>query len=62
MRETSHSLAAPIVSRSAHCSEWMTVREMLAQLQRLLRDAELLAFEAGCEDYYERELDDYLAF
>jgi hypothetical protein len=39
----------------------MTVREMLAELQRLLRDAELLAFEAGCEDYCERELDDYLA-
>ena len=52
---------APHLSRSAHCSEWMTVREMLAELQRLLRDAELLAFEAGCEDYYERELDDYLA-
>ena len=38
----------------------MTVREMLAELQYLLRDAELLAFEAGCEDYCERELDDYL--
>jgi hypothetical protein len=36
----------------------MTVREMLAELQRLLRDAELLAFEAGCEDYCERELDE----
>jgi hypothetical protein len=24
-------------------------------------DAELLAFEAGCEDYCEREVDDYLA-
>jgi hypothetical protein len=36
----------------------MTVREMLAELQYLLRDAELLAFEAGCEDYCERELDD----
>jgi hypothetical protein len=31
---------------------------MLAELQYLLRDAELLAFEAGCEDYCERELDD----
>jgi hypothetical protein len=38
----------------------MTVREMLAELQYLLRDAELLAFEAGCEDYCEREVDDYL--
>ena len=34
----------------------MTVREMLASLQRLPRDAELLAFEAGCEDYCEREV------
>jgi hypothetical protein len=32
----------------------MTVRAMLATLQRLPRDAELLAFEAGCEDYCER--------
>jgi hypothetical protein len=29
----------------------MTVREMLLALQTLPRDAELLAFEAGCEDY-----------
>jgi hypothetical protein len=35
----------------------MTVREMLASLQRLPRDAELLAFDAGCEDYCEREVD-----
>ena len=36
----------------------MTAREMLAELQRLPRDAELLAFEAGCEDYCERELNE----
>jgi hypothetical protein len=36
----------------------MTVREMLAELQRLPRDAELLAFEAGCEEYSEREVDE----
>jgi hypothetical protein len=36
----------------------MTVREMLAALQVLPRDAELLAFEAGCEDYCEREVDE----
>ena len=36
----------------------MTVREMLASLQRLPRGAELLAFEAGCEDYCEREVDE----
>ena len=46
------------LSRSARYSEWMTVREMLAELQRLPRDAELLAFEAGCEDYCEREVDE----
>jgi hypothetical protein len=36
----------------------MTVREFLAELQRLPRDAEVLAFEAGCEDYCEREVDE----
>jgi hypothetical protein len=36
----------------------MTVRELLASLQRLPRDAELLAFEAGCEVYCEREIDE----
>jgi hypothetical protein len=35
---------------------------MLATLQWLPRDAELLAFEPGCEDYCEREVDDYLLF
>jgi hypothetical protein len=29
----------------------MTVRELLAELQRLPRDLEVLAFEAGCEEY-----------
>jgi hypothetical protein len=31
---------------------------MLTTLQTLARDAELLAFEAGCEDYCEREVDE----
>jgi hypothetical protein len=35
----------------------MTVRELLAELQYLPRDAEVLAMEAGCEAYCERELD-----
>jgi hypothetical protein len=30
---------------------------MLTALQTLPRDAELLAFEASCEDYCEREID-----
>jgi hypothetical protein len=34
----------------------MTVRDLLTALQTLPRDAELLAFEAGCEDYCEREV------
>jgi hypothetical protein len=34
----------------------MTVREMLTTLQHLPRDAEVLAFEAGCEAYSEREV------
>jgi hypothetical protein len=36
----------------------MTVRDLLAALQVLPQDAELLAFEAGCEDYCEREVDE----
>jgi hypothetical protein len=36
----------------------MTVRDLLTALQTLPRDAELLAFEAGCEDYCEREVDE----
>jgi len=36
----------------------MTVREMLATLQQLPRDAEVLAFEAGSEEYCEREVDE----
>jgi hypothetical protein len=36
----------------------MTVQEMLAELQRLPRDAKLLAFEPGCEDYCEREVNE----
>jgi hypothetical protein len=31
---------------------------MLTTLQTLPRNAELLAFEAGCEDYCEREVDE----
>jgi hypothetical protein len=31
---------------------------MLTALQTLPRNAELLAFEAGCEDYCEREVDE----
>jgi hypothetical protein len=36
----------------------MTIREMLATLQQLPKDAEVLAFEAGCEEYCEREVDE----
>jgi hypothetical protein len=36
----------------------MTVRELLASLQQLPKDAELLAFEPGCETYCEREVDE----
>jgi hypothetical protein len=34
---------------------------MLTALQVLPRDVALLAFEAGCENSCEREVDDYLA-
>jgi hypothetical protein len=33
---------------------------MLTALQQLPRDTEVLAFEAGCEEYCECEVDDYL--
>jgi hypothetical protein len=46
------------VERLARYAEWMTVRELLAELQHLPRDLEVLAFEAGCEDYCEREVDE----
>jgi hypothetical protein len=36
----------------------MTVREMLRLLQQVPRDAEVLAFEPGCEEYCEREADE----
>ena len=36
----------------------MTVREMLRLLQHLPQDAEVLAFEPGCEAYCEREIDE----
>jgi hypothetical protein len=50
-RKTTYSGGYATLSR-------MTVRELLTQLQHLPRDLEILAFEAGCEDYCEREVDE----
>jgi len=36
----------------------MTVQDVLGALQRLPKNAELLAFEPGCEEYCEREIDE----
>jgi len=36
----------------------MTVGELLVRVQRLPRETELLAMEAGCEEYCEREVDE----
>jgi hypothetical protein len=36
----------------------MRVRDLLVILQRLPRDVEVLAFEAACEAYCEREVDE----
>jgi hypothetical protein len=36
----------------------MTVRELPAELQHFPHDLEVLAFEAGCEDFCEREVDE----
>ena len=49
------------LQRLARYGEWMTVRELLARAPAPPRDPEALAFEAGCEGYCEREVDDYLA-
>jgi hypothetical protein len=42
----------------ARYGEWMTVRELLARAPAPPRDPVALAFEAGCEGYCEREVDD----
>jgi hypothetical protein len=46
------------MERLERYAEHMTVRDLLTALQTLPRDAELLAFEAGCDDYCEREVDE----
>jgi hypothetical protein len=43
--------------RGRYC-RWMTVWDLLTALQRLPRDVEVLAMEAGCEEYCEREVDE----
>jgi hypothetical protein len=48
------------MQRSVRYAECMTVGDLLTAIQVFPRDAELLAFEAACEDYCEREVDDYL--
>jgi hypothetical protein len=52
-----HSIQSHLECSSRYAKR-MTVRDMLTALQTLPRDAELLAFEAGCEDYCEREVDE----
>ena len=42
----------------ARYAERMTVRELRDALWRLPGDAEVLAMEAGCEEYCEREVDE----
>jgi hypothetical protein len=51
----------PHAVRCGRYAERMTVRDMLTALQTLPRDAEVLAFEAGCENYCERDVYDYPA-
>jgi hypothetical protein len=36
----------------------MTIREVLITLQQLPKNTKVLAFEAGCEEYWEREVDE----
>jgi hypothetical protein len=58
LRAQVSALVEDHLERLKRYAKWMTVREMLTTLQTLPRDAELLAFEAGCEDYCEREVDE----
>jgi hypothetical protein len=51
-------LAQPLSALTSLRWARMTVRDLLTALQTLPRDAELLAFEAACEDYCEREVDE----
>jgi hypothetical protein len=55
---TTGNAAGRHLERLYRYDEWMTVREMLAELQQLPREAEVLAFEPGCEEYCEREVDE----
>ena len=50
-------LAPDHLERLERYAECMTVRDLLTELQHLPRDLEVLAFEAGCQDYCEREVD-----
>jgi hypothetical protein len=38
-------------------SRYMPAQDMLTAVQRLPRDAELVAVEPGCEEYCEHEVD-----
>jgi len=46
------------LSRGCWCEQFPAGQVMLNALQVLPRDAELLAFEAGRDDYCEREVDE----
>ena len=48
------------VLRCSRYATWHDSSDMMKALQAVPRDAELLPFEAGCEDYCEREVDEYL--
>ncbi len=59
-RRLCHATDTPWYHAACHYryAECMTVRDLLTALRALPGDAELLAFEAGCEDYCEREVDE----
>jgi hypothetical protein len=57
-RHDAPSLPFTHVMRSHRYAQCMTVRELLESLQHLPRDVQVLAFEAGCDDYCEREVDE----
>jgi len=55
--ERSGALGRPLNVRLRYLQH-MTVHELTSRLLRLPRDAEVLAFEPGCEQYFQREVDD----
>ena len=58
-RDNAGALAQDHIQRLARYAEWDDCTRTAAELQHLPRNLEVLAFEADCEDYCEREVDEF---